>query len=115
VDRGVPPLGEESVNRGPLPLHDVDEHRAPLTAPEALTNLRTVLELCAAGDVECSHKTGRPSTAAIRTIGAHLAELLRRRTHRQLRLATADPGRWNGFRSVLICNWPGSSGREEDS
>jgi hypothetical protein len=30
------------------PLHDVDEHQVRLTAPEALTNLRTVLELCAA-------------------------------------------------------------------
>ena len=36
-----------------------------LTAPEALTNLRTVLELCAAGDVECSHKPAAPSAAAI--------------------------------------------------
>jgi hypothetical protein len=73
VDRGVPPLGEKSVN-AEGPLHDADGHRVRLTAPEALTNLRTVLELCAAGDVKCSHKTGRPSAATIRIIDAHLAE-----------------------------------------
>jgi len=56
------------------PLHDVDEHRVRLTAPEALTNLRIVLELCVAGDVKCSHKTGRPSAATIRTIDTHLAD-----------------------------------------
>jgi hypothetical protein len=47
VDRGVPPLGEKSVNTVG-PLHVVDGHWVRLTAPEALTNLRTVLELCAA-------------------------------------------------------------------
>jgi hypothetical protein len=72
MDRSVSPLGEKSVNTVG-PLQDVDEHRVRLTAPEALTNLRTVLELCAAGDVKCSHKTGRPSAATIRTIDAHLA------------------------------------------
>ena len=56
------------------PLHDVDEHWVRLTPPEALTNLRTVLELCAAGDLKCSEKTGRPSAATIRTIGAQLAD-----------------------------------------
>ncbi len=56
------------------PLRDVGEHRVRLTPPEALTNLRTVLELCAAGDVKCSDKTGRPSAATIRTIDAHLAD-----------------------------------------
>ena len=45
-----------------------------LTSSEALTNLRTVLELCAAGDVKCSDKTARPSAATIRTIDAHLAD-----------------------------------------
>jgi hypothetical protein len=73
VDRGVPPLGKKSVNTVG-PLHDVDGHRVRLTAPEALTNLRTVLELCAAGDVKCSARTGRPSAATIRTIDAHLAD-----------------------------------------
>jgi hypothetical protein len=73
VDRGVPPLGERSLNTVG-PLHDVDEHRVRLTAPEALTNLRIVLELCVAGDVKCSHKTGRPSAATIRTIDTHLAD-----------------------------------------
>ena len=73
MDRGVPPLGEKSVNTVG-PLRDVDEHRVRLTASEALTNLRTVLELCAAGGLKCSHKTGRPSAATIRTIDAHLAD-----------------------------------------
>jgi hypothetical protein len=56
------------------PLRDVDGHRVRLTASEALTNLRTVLELCAAGDVRCSIKTGRPSAATIRIIDAHLTD-----------------------------------------
>jgi hypothetical protein len=57
------------------PLHDVDdEHRVRLTQSEALTNLRTVLELCAAGEVKCSAKTGRPSAATMRTVSAHLAD-----------------------------------------
>lgn len=74
MDRGVPPLGEKSVNTlGPL--HDVDDgHRLRRTPAEALTNLRTVLELCAAGEVKCSDKTRRPSAATIRAVDAHLAE-----------------------------------------
>lgn len=56
------------------PLHDVGERRVRLTAPEALTNLRTVLELCAGGDVKCSDKTGRPSATTIRAVGAHLGD-----------------------------------------
>lgn len=72
MDRGVPPLGEKGVTTVD-PLHDVGEHRVRLTPAEALANLRTVLELCAAGDVKCSEKTGRPSTATIRTVSAHLA------------------------------------------
>lgn len=56
------------------PLRDVDEHRVRLTAPEALVNLRTVLELCAAGDVKCSEKTCRPSAATIRTIDTYLTD-----------------------------------------
>ncbi|WP_343576859.1 hypothetical protein [Mycobacterium sp.] len=55
-------------------LHDADdEHWVRLTQAEALTNLRTVLELCAAGEVKCSGKTGRPSAATIRAVGTHLA------------------------------------------
>ncbi|MEV0051022.1 helicase-associated domain-containing protein [Saccharopolyspora shandongensis] len=53
---------------------DSDEHHVRLTAQEALTNLRTVLELCAAGEVKCSAKTSRPSAATIRSIGAHLVQ-----------------------------------------
>ena len=52
---------------------DQDEGQVRLTEQEALTNLRTVLELCAAGEVRCSAKTGRPSAAAVRTIETHLA------------------------------------------
>lgn len=56
-------------------LRDVDgEHRVRLTQAEALTNLRTVLELCAAGEVKCSAKTGRPSAATIRAVDTHLAD-----------------------------------------
>ena len=53
---------------------ETHEHQVRLTAPEAITNLRTVLELCAAAALSCSPKTGRPSTATIRTLDAHLAE-----------------------------------------
>ncbi|WP_229796388.1 helicase-associated domain-containing protein [Saccharothrix coeruleofusca] len=54
---------------------DVDpEERVRFTEQEALANLRTVLELCAAGEVRCSDKTKRPSAATIRTITAHLAQ-----------------------------------------
>ncbi|MFD7652847.1 helicase-associated domain-containing protein [Actinosynnema sp. NPDC059797] len=42
------------------------------TEEEALANLRAVLELCAAGEVRRSDKTGRPSAATVRTVGAHL-------------------------------------------
>ncbi len=73
MDCGVPPLGED--NRNTVgPLHDLGEHRVRLTTPEALTNLRTTLELRAAGDVKCSHTTGRPSPATIGTIAGHLAD-----------------------------------------
>jgi hypothetical protein len=51
---------------------DPDERQVRLTEQEALANLRTVLELCAAGDIKCSDKTSRPSAATIRTIDAHL-------------------------------------------
>jgi hypothetical protein len=50
-----------------------DGLRVRLTEPEALANLRTVLELCAAGQVRCSDKTYRPSAATVRTIADHLA------------------------------------------
>jgi len=53
---------------------DVDGHRVRLTEHEALTNVRTVLELCAAGEVKCGAKTGRLSAASIGIIDAHLAE-----------------------------------------
>ena len=52
---------------------DGDGRWVRLTAPDALTNVRTVLELCAAGEVKCGGKTGRPSAASVRLIEAHLA------------------------------------------
>ncbi len=42
------------------------------TEQEAQAYLRAVLELCAAGQVRCSDKTSRPSSASMRTIDAHL-------------------------------------------
>lgn len=54
------------------PLSAVGEHRVRVTEREALLNLRAVLELCAAGELRCSEKTGRPSAATIRTVGARL-------------------------------------------
>lgn len=74
MDRSVPPLGKNGVNAVDGPLHDVDGHRVRLTAPETLTNLRTVLELCAAGEIKCGAKTGRPSAASIQIIDAHLVD-----------------------------------------
>jgi hypothetical protein len=41
-------------------LRGIGEHQVRLTEQEALLNLRTVLELCAAGGVRCSEKTYRP-------------------------------------------------------
>lgn len=48
-------------------LGAVGEHRTRLTEPEAQLNLRTVLELCAAGGLRCSEKTHRPSAATVYT------------------------------------------------
>src|SRR5260370_42565272 len=55
------------------PLRGIEEHQVRLTEQEALLNLRTVLELCAAAAVRCSEKTHRPSAATVRTLGSHLA------------------------------------------
>jgi hypothetical protein len=55
------------------PLRDIGEHRVRLTEQEAQLNLRTVLELCAAGELRCSEKTSRPSAATVRTVEEHLA------------------------------------------
>ena len=54
------------------PVGDRAERRVRLTERDALANVRTVLELCAAGDLSCSDKTNRPTAATIRTLGAHL-------------------------------------------
>ncbi|QIZ35848.1 helicase-associated domain-containing protein [Saccharopolyspora sp. ASAGF58] len=54
-------------------MNDVLEHQVRPTEQEAQLNLRAVLELCAAGEVRCSEKTGRPSAATIRTVRSRLA------------------------------------------
>lgn len=43
-----------------------------LTGAEALADVRAVLELCAAGRLRCSEKTGRPGSATIGTVTATL-------------------------------------------
>jgi hypothetical protein len=55
-------------------MSDVVEHRVRLTEQEAQLNLRAVLDLCAAGEVRCSEKTGRPTAATIRTVGSRLVD-----------------------------------------
>jgi hypothetical protein len=55
-------------------MSDVVEHRVRLTEQDALLNLRAVLELCAADEVRCSEKTGRPSAATMRTVGSRLVD-----------------------------------------
>ncbi|WP_291408106.1 hypothetical protein [Actinophytocola sp.] len=54
------------------PLGGAGEHRVRLTGQESQLNLRGVLELCAAGQVRCSEKTGRPSAATIRMVSSRL-------------------------------------------
>ena len=44
-----------------------------LPEQEALLNVRTMLELCAAGELRCSEKTGRPSAATVGTVASNLA------------------------------------------
>lgn len=56
-----------------MPVPVPGKRQVRLTELEALTNLRTVLELCAAGEVKCSQQTGRPSAATIRTLKSQLA------------------------------------------
>ncbi|MCE6993300.1 helicase-associated domain-containing protein [Saccharothrix sp. S26] len=51
---------------------DHSPEQVRFTEEEALANLRAVLELCAAGELRCSDKTGRPLAATVRTVGAHL-------------------------------------------
>jgi hypothetical protein len=55
------------------PLINLGEHRIRLTEQDAQADLRAVLELCAAGTLRCSEKTGRPSSATIATVASHLA------------------------------------------
>jgi hypothetical protein len=78
VDRGIPASAhvneDMSVNTGDTgPLSAIGEHRIRLTEQEAQLNLHTVLQLCAAGNLRCSDKTRRPTSATIRTVASHLA------------------------------------------
>ncbi len=50
-----------------------DEAQVRLTERAALTDLGSVLQLCAAGQVKCSATTGRPSAASIGKVAEHLA------------------------------------------
>ncbi|MDF3308309.1 helicase-associated domain-containing protein [Rhodococcus sp. T2V] len=49
------------------------EHRIRMTEQEAMSNLHTVLNLCAAGELRCSEKTHRPSAATVAAVGSQLA------------------------------------------
>ena len=62
---------EDTTETGPL--GNIGEHRVRLTEQEAQLNLRTVLQLCAAGRLRCSEKTMRPSSATISIVVSHLA------------------------------------------
>ena len=62
---------EDTIETGPL--GNIGEHRVRLTEKEAQLNLRTVLQLCAAGKLRCSEKTVRPSSATISIVVSHLA------------------------------------------
>ena len=53
---------------------DGDDSVLRETEQEALVNLRIVLELCAAGQIRCGERTGRPSSATIRVLGEHLRD-----------------------------------------
>lgn len=62
-----------AVNDDGGPLTNVGEHRVRLTERDAQLDVRAVLELCAAGQLRCSEKTGRPGSATIATVASHLA------------------------------------------
>ena len=55
------------------PLRDIGEHRVRLMEQEAQLNLRTVLELCAEGELRCSEKTSRASAVTVRAVDSYLA------------------------------------------
>ena len=78
MDRGIPSLVEIAKGMGVNAsdtgsLGAVGEHRIRLTEPDAQLNLRTVLELCAGGELRCSEKTHRPSAATVYAVGSLLA------------------------------------------
>ena len=66
----VPLQNDDADESGPLREHG--EHRMRLTEHSAQVDLRTVLQLCAAGKLRCSEKTMRPSAATVGTIADHL-------------------------------------------
>lgn len=53
--------------------HEAGAAPLRLTEQEALVNVRTVLELCAAGELRCSATTRKPSAATVHTVARHLA------------------------------------------
>src|SRR5450755_498137 len=55
------------------PLRDIGEHRVRLMEQEAQLNLRTVLELCAEGELRCREKTSRASAVTVRAVDSYLA------------------------------------------
>ena len=55
------------------PVRDADEHQVRLTEHEALANVRTVLELCAAGELTVQREDQPPLGRDRRTVDAHLA------------------------------------------
>jgi hypothetical protein len=72
-------LAEPSTNRRPPSIDDTGplttpgEHRIRPTELEAQSNVRAVLELCVAGRLRCSEKTGRPGSSTVGTVASHLA------------------------------------------
>jgi hypothetical protein len=54
--------------------HDDDAPIVRLTENEAQANLLAVLQLCAAGRLQCSEKTQRPSAATVKVIGETLID-----------------------------------------
>lgn len=72
MDRRLPPMGERNLTTV-TSESDPHEHHVRLTEQDALQDLRTMLELTAAGEVKCSATTSRPSAATVRVIAEHLA------------------------------------------
>jgi hypothetical protein len=52
----------------------MDEVVVRPTELEALANVQAVLQLCSAGKLKCSEKTGRPSAATVTAVAAALQD-----------------------------------------